>query len=220
MQSHSRGKSHTGTEALRPYLSEIHPSVPCKLVHRAPEINCHLLLLWYGHWHLNNQKHNKNICIKCVPHRNVTILRWYNLIITHCIIILMNAILNIVYVTTSNQNISTIWKTHWEAQRLKYIWKKNVLQNIMKHGRLRPSSYGHKGPSLFNFLSTYPECLRVTPWPWSKILFPFIQYRHTKNSLCSHHLCLYHPCSHSSFCSSLGLRGSASQRSLDPGGTH
>lgn len=32
-------------------LSEIHPWELCFLMGWSPEINCHLLLLWHGHWH-------------------------------------------------------------------------------------------------------------------------------------------------------------------------
>lgn len=35
---------------LGPWLSEIHPSGLSLLVGWHPEVNCHLLLLWHGHW--------------------------------------------------------------------------------------------------------------------------------------------------------------------------
>lgn len=36
---------------LGPWLSEIHPLVLSLLVGWHPEVSCHLLLLWHGHWH-------------------------------------------------------------------------------------------------------------------------------------------------------------------------
>lgn len=46
---HSRRKWHSGVCVLGTCLSEIHLSGSLLLVGRHPDINCHLLLLWYGH---------------------------------------------------------------------------------------------------------------------------------------------------------------------------